>query len=335
MRGAGTSLCIRFFDAHKTGYFLSLSFLFFLGGLDGNCHSSCSTSTQWSVSLWLKALILPFCFVFVDKYSVLRGVAGEGEKEREGESNTKWHLNISPFQVYNDCVNVSLRTKHRATCLTVCADWLPCLSSHSPPHPSVFPISFSLSSTLPSSHLPDLVCHSSPSPSLPVFRSSACASIWLLPWRGSCFNLLTQLAWTQTHIHAYDSLHRSLSVSLLSNPHTYTLAHHTLTPDTGRWPICQASCRSVFSQPQRAPPCPGRSDPEPDPQHCQHHCPYSHPLPAPSMLWHSLRPDCAALFRTHKPLRAHPQNENDNLHHLTSNPKVIYTIEDLNIYIHI
>lgn len=32
--------------------------------------------------LWLKALILPFCFVFVDKYSVLRGVAGEGESER-------------------------------------------------------------------------------------------------------------------------------------------------------------------------------------------------------------------------------------------------------------
>lgn len=38
------------------------------------------------MSLWLEALILPFCFVFVRKYSVLRGVADEGEKkERERE----------------------------------------------------------------------------------------------------------------------------------------------------------------------------------------------------------------------------------------------------------
>ncbi|KAK5909811.1 hypothetical protein CesoFtcFv8_003706 [Champsocephalus esox] len=39
------------------------------------------------------------------------------------------------------------------------------------------------------------------------------------------------------------------------------------------------------------------------------------------MLRHSLCPDRAALLRTHQPLRAHPQNENDHLHHLTSHPK--------------
>lgn len=62
-----------------------------------------------------------FFIVFVDKYSVLRGVAGKGEGER-GENKSKWHLNISPFQVYNDCVDVSLGAQHRRTCLNVCAD---------------------------------------------------------------------------------------------------------------------------------------------------------------------------------------------------------------------
>lgn len=79
----------------------------------------CGSELSYSVS----------CFVFVDKYTVLRGVAGEGETEGERgrESNSKCHLNISPFQVYNDCVNVSLRTQHRTTCVTVCA-WLTAMS---------------------------------------------------------------------------------------------------------------------------------------------------------------------------------------------------------------
>lgn len=228
MRGAGTSLCIRFFDTHKTGDFLLLSFLFFLGGLDGNCHSSCSTSTQWSVSLWLKALILPFCFVFVDKYSVLRGVAGEGEKEREGESNTKWHLNISPFQVYNDCVNVSLRTKHRATCLTVCADWLPCLSSHSPPTH----LSFQFPSLSPPPYRPPIclilsVTH-------PLLR--LCPSSVRLPVRqfgfflGGVLVLIFSLN-LHEHKHTYMRMIHStaLFLSSLKPTHVHACTSHTHT----------------------------------------------------------------------------------------------------------
>lgn len=231
MRGAGTSLCIRFFDTHKTGDFLSLSLLFFLGRLDGNCHSSCSTSTQWSVSLWLKALILPFCFVFVDKYSVLRGVAGEGEKEREGESNTKWHLNISPFQVYNDCVNVSLRTKHRATCLTVCADWLPCLSSHSPPTH----LSFQFPSLSPPPYRPPIclilsVTH-------PLLR--LCPSSVRLPVRqfgfflGGVLVLIFSLN-LHEHKHTYMRMIHStaLFLSLFSQTYTLTRLHITHSHQT-------------------------------------------------------------------------------------------------------
>lgn len=284
------------------------------------------------MSLWLKALILPFCFVFVDKYSVLRGVAGEGE--REGESNTKCHLNISPFQVYNDCVNVSLRTQHRTTCLTVCADWLPCLSSRSPPtRLSLQMNSFSPPPYYSSICLILFVTH-------PFFVSACLPFVCLVCLFGSFFwlVLIAQLACTQIHKHIYMNYTTSLFHCPLSFclcpavpfAHTHPHEHHTLTPDTGRWPIRQASCWSVSSQPQRAPSCPGWSDSEPDPQHRQHHCPHRHTLPAPSMLRHSLRPDCAALLRTHQPLRAHSQNENDNLHHLTSHPKVIHTVEDKN-----
>lgn len=205
------------------------------------------------------------------------------------------------------------------------------------PHPSVSPIDFSLlrSPILPSawsclSLIPPLSAVCLPG-CLPVFGFF----IYLLFYFGlflsshsTCMHTNTKhtLLWNTPHLPLI-----ILSLSLSSCPLcAHTPAHHTLTPGTGRWSICQASCRSVPSQFQWAPSCPGRSDPKPEPQHRQRHCPHRHPLPAPSMLRHSLRPDCAALLRTHKSLRADPQNENDHLHHLTSHPKVIHTIEDKN-----
>lgn len=235
--------------------------------------------------MWLKALILPFCFVFIDKYSVLRGVAGEGEKE--GENNSKWHLNISPFQVYNDCVDVSLRTQHRMTCLTVCADWVPCLSSRSPPTC----LSLQLSSLSPH-HCPSAWSRLSFLLCLRLFWclpacTSACVSIWplhfyFIDFSGSFESSYFTCAQTHTNIYIWippspPSPSLSLSVSLLPvsfclhtpmcTPHTHTrcrqMAHlpgklliHALTPRMSTllaW-VVQARTRPQTPPPVSPPP---------------------------------------------------------------------------------
>lgn len=107
------------------------------------------------------------------------------------------------------------------------------------PHPSVPPIDFFLSSTLPSFHLPDLVCHSS---LLCLCSSDMCLPVCLPVYVfglflfifAACLNLPTQLACTQTHKYIYELLHislpsPSLSVSLLlSLLHTHTHTQKTM-----------------------------------------------------------------------------------------------------------